>query len=346
MNNDIEQTNKNLGTLKTDPPKKIAIFRALQLGDMLCSIPAIRSLRKTYPNAEITLIGLPWAKSLLSRFPAYFDRVIDFKGWPGLPEQEIDSIAIIKQAQEIQNLEFDLILQMQGNGNLVNPMVELWAGKVSAGFYLPTVYYPNNGFFILYPNHLHEIERHLELMNYIGVPTFGYDMEFPIYEKDEQEFKELQLNVKSQKYVCIHPGSRGDWRQWPVGYFAKLGNYCAEKNMRVLITGTEEEIRIVQQVADLMNYDAIIVAGKTTLGSMAVLIENAFVLISNCTGPSHIAAALKTPSVVISMDGEPERWAPLNKQLHRTIDWTKTPDFNLVFEQLIDIFSNYPKKMI
>ena len=71
--------------------QKIAIFRALQLGDMLCAIPAIRALRAAYPNAHLTLLGLPWAKSLLVRFPQYFDAFIHFPGYPGLPEQNFDA---------------------------------------------------------------------------------------------------------------------------------------------------------------------------------------------------------------------------------------------------------------
>jgi ADP-heptose:LPS heptosyltransferase len=84
----------------------------------------------------------------------------------------------------------------------------------------------------------------------------------------------------------------------------------------------------------------LIAAGKTSIGAAGVLIKNAFALISNCTGVSHMAAAFKTPSVVISMDGEPERWAPLNKELHKTIDWTKNHQYDLVLEQVEGMISD------
>ena len=58
-------------------------------------------------------------------------------------------------------------------------------------------------------------------------------------------------------------------------------------------------------------------------------------LIANCTGVSHIAAAVKTSSVIISMDGEPERWAPVDKNLHHVIDWTKEPHFETVFNAVV-----------
>jgi ADP-heptose:LPS heptosyltransferase len=79
-----------------------------------------------------------------------------------------------------------------------------------------------------------------------------------------------------------------------------------------------------------MKQPAINLAGKTSLGAIGILIKNAYALISNCTGVSHIAAAFQTPSIVISMDGEPERWGPINKDIHRTINWLAEPDLDRV----------------
>lgn len=319
--------------------KKIAIFRALQLGDMLCAIPAIRALRNAYPHAEITLLGLPWAKTLTARFPDYIDRFIHFPGYPGLPEQEFDSKAFLAFLACVQEEQFDLVLQMQGNGSIVNPMVELFGAKYTAGFCLPDDYYPDNGLFLQYPEGIHETERHLKLMEHLGIKSFGLDMEFPLFDKDYEEYKQAKLPIQPNRYVCIHPGSRGAWRQWPPRYFAMLADHCKENGLDIVITGTKEEMPIVNEVVDAMQYDAIIAAGKTTMGAVGVLIKNAALLISNCTGVSHIAAALKKPSIIISMDGAPERWAPINKDLHRTTDWTKTPDFDMVFNDLKDLLN-------
>jgi ADP-heptose:LPS heptosyltransferase len=314
----------------SDDIKKIIIFRALQLGDMLCAIPAVRALRSAYPAAEITLTGLPWAASLVSRFPEYFDDFIHFPGYPGLPEQGLDPKAFTAFLNEVHSANFDLALQMQGNGSVVNPMVELFNARYTAGFYTEQHYYPDNGLFLRYPDFGSEVERHIALMEYLGIPSKGTDLEFPIGQDDEEDLLAADLgDLEPGNYVCIHPGSRGAWRQWPTSYFASMADDCAEQGLDVVLTGTKDELDIVEDVWRQMKYTPIIAAGKTSLGAVAVLIRDACLLVSNCTGVSHMASAMKTPSIVISMDGEPDRWAPINREIHYVIDWKVNPDFGL-----------------
>src|SRR4051812_49248612 len=100
---------------KQSDVSRIAILRALYLGDMLCCIPAIRALRHASPEATITLLGLPWAVSFVERFRHYFDDFIAFPGFPGLPEQPVDGRKIVSFLQDAQEHRFHLALQMHGS---------------------------------------------------------------------------------------------------------------------------------------------------------------------------------------------------------------------------------------
>lgn len=324
--------------MKIENIKKMVVFRALQIGDMLCAIPAIRALHHAYPDAEITLVGLAWSKMLTERFPRYFHSVIIFPGYPGLPEQPADYSAFPDFLKKVQQEHFDLALQMQGNGIIANPLTALFGAKNITGFYSKNNFCPDKDLFIEYPGNIHEINRHLKLIESLGITKYTTDLEFPILEKDIEDFKKAALPVEPSEYVVIHPGARGVSRQWRPENFAAVADYFVEMGLQVVITGTEDEMEIVENVIHHMKHAPINAAGKTTLGAVAVLIKNAAALVSNCTGVSHIAAALKTKSIVISLDEEPDRWAPLNKTLHKTIIWSADTDLNYVLQQAKALF--------
>lgn len=319
--------------MKIENSNKIVVFRALQIGDMLCAIPAIRALHHAYPDAKITLVGLPWSKMLTERFPEYFHSVITFPSYPGLPEQPADYLAFPDFLKKIQDENFDLALQMQGNGVLSNPLVALFAAKNIAGFYTENNFCPDKDLFIEYPGTIHEIERHLKLMESLGIIGYSTELEFPILKKDFEDFEKAALPVRPDEYVIIHPGARDANRQWEPKNFAAIGDYFFDMGFKIVITGTENEKEIIKSVIHYMKHKPVNAAGKTSLGAVAVLIKNAAALVSNCTGVSHIAAALKTKSIVISLNEEPARWAPLNKTLHKTIVWSANTDLTLVLKE-------------
>ncbi|NQX37450.1 ADP-heptose:LPS heptosyltransferase [Pedobacter steynii] len=316
--------------------KKIGIFRALQLGDLLCSIPAMRSLRAAYPNAKIYFIGLPETEAVIKRLSHYLDDFIPFPGYPGLPEQPFDEENFHCFLAKIQAINFDLILQMQGNSNLLNQLIKSFNTRYLAGFCRDRS--DQNDCFLSYPDDGPEIQRQLSLVEHLGIPLSGDELEFPLFPADHQHLEQLRLPIGPGAYVCIHPGSKGSWKQWPSIYFACIANYCADLGFKVLLTGSLHEMQLVQHVADLMKTKPIICAGKTTLGSLAVLIKQAAAVISNATEISEIATALDTPSMYISMDKEPFRWGKSDQRLNRIIDWNSHPDFRIVHQEVVSLF--------
>jgi len=317
--------------------EKIGIFRALQLGDLLCCTPAFRALRYAFLNAEITLIGLPWAASLVDRYPSYFDRFLHFPGYTGLPEQPDDPYAFDNFQKIMRKEKFDLLLQMQGNGTIVNEMMNSFQPKYLAGFHNKESDMGSE-LFIEYPNDVYEAERHLRLIDHLGIERQGDELEFPLTPKDYEDYNDLQLELEPKSYVIVHPGSRGAWRQWPPENFAFLANYCSSKGMKIVVTGTKDEEPITSELIRHLEEPCIDLTGNTSLGALGVLLSNSFLLIANCTGISHMAVALKIPSIIISMDGEPHRWGAPNKALHRTFDWTQNQNKTDVFYEMVNLF--------
>ena len=145
--------------------ERIAVFRALMLGDLLCAVPALRALRAGFPRAQITLVGLPWARALVERLPHCVDRFIEFPGWPGLPEVPCEVRALPDFIAQVQARHFDLALQMHGSGGIVNPLVATFGARHSAGFRGPHAWCPRGdaALYVRWPESGHEIERLLRL---------------------------------------------------------------------------------------------------------------------------------------------------------------------------------------
>ncbi|MCF3108329.1 glycosyltransferase family 9 protein [Niabella sp. CC-SYL272] len=308
----------------------IVVFRVLKLGDLLCTVPAFRALRRAFPKAHITLLGMPWATAFVKRYAAYIDAFLHFPGYPGLPEQEVTPRAFQLFFSAIKKKKIDLLLQLQGDGSIVNDLLEQFGARLLAGFCVPGDHRAEKRSFLEYPDHLHEIHRHLALLQQLSIPAAGDELEFPLLQNDFTEFDRIQHLLPATGYLCIHPGASVPERQWPPRYFAKLADHFAALGYPIVLTGTAAEKTLTATVAGMMHAPAIDLAGATTLGSMGVLLSRAEGLVTNCTGVSHLAAALKLRSVVISMDGAPHRWGPLNQQFHQTIDWTTCTNYDAV----------------
>lgn len=311
----------NAGSVPVFPgSRSIAIFRALQLGDMLCAVPALRALRAAAPQAHVTLIGLEWSGMFARRFGRYIDGHLAFPGFPGLPEQPPALDAIPGFIEAAQQRRFDLALQMHGSGVLTNPLTVALGAARNGGFYQPGHYCPDPQRFLPWDEREHEVLRYLRLMNSFGAAAQGSQLEFPLYESDYRSLRRCAENLPApDTYACIHPGARLPSRRWPPQRFAEVADRLAGSGLHIVLTGAAGEAGVTRAVLREMRMPALDLTGKTDLGALAALIAQARLVICNDTGVSHLAAAVATPSVVICSGADPRRWAPLDGRRHRLL---------------------------
>jgi ADP-heptose:LPS heptosyltransferase len=117
----------------------------------------------------------------------------------------------------------------------------------------------------------------------------------------------------------VHPGASDAARRWSPEHFAVTADYFARDGYRVVLTGSAGEASVTADVARRMRYGALDLAGCTSLGAMAALLGDAAIVVSNDTGVSHLAAALRAPSVIVFLASDPLRWAPLDRTRHRVV---------------------------
>ena len=290
------------------PVLSVLVFRALDLGDMLCAVPAFRALKHACPAASITLCGLPWAREFAARYWHLFDDFIEFPGYPGLPEQQFQADRFAEFLASVRAREFDVAVQMHGDGGITNGLVEQFGALA-----------------VLRPPQLatqdgtHEIERCLLPLEAAGISRCGTHLELPTTVEERAEASRLlaQYGIDcGRPYAVVHPGAKWESRRWPAEKFGAVARQLAAEGLQVAITGVEAERGIageVRRVAGVRIHD---LCGATRAGAVFAVIARASVVITNDTGASHVAAAVGTPSVVIASGSEIERWRPLDAERH------------------------------
>jgi ADP-heptose:LPS heptosyltransferase len=303
-------------------PQSLVVVRALPgLGDLLCIVPALRALRAALPDARIDLLGLPVAQWFVKRFSHYVNSLIEFPGFPGIPERTPAIHQFPAFLAHMHRKSIDLALQMHGNGIISNPFTLLLGARQSVGFCLPSVFCPDPERFLSYPAYEPEVRRHLRLMEFLRVPLQGEELEFPLDERDRASFRQISAarHLVPGEYICIHAGAKEPNHRWSPENFATVADMLALRGYPIVLTGTRDEKEIAQEVAGGMKAPVIDLTGQTDMGALAVLVSRARLLICNDTGVSHLAAALRTPSVVVFVSSDRDRWAPLDNRLHRAV---------------------------
>ena len=325
-------------------PRRVVVLRALKFGDLLCAVPAFRALRAAWPSAEIVLVGLPWAGAFVERYSDYLDGFREFPGYPGLPEREPRIERIPAFLSELQAERFDLAIQLHGSGPFVNSLCVLFGARRTAGFYQPGGYCPDAALFCPWPERGREVTRLLRLVEFLGLPTQGDHLEFPLRPEDFRALHELEggETLRPGEYVCLHPGASVPERRWPTEWFARIGQTLARQGLQLVLTGSATERELTTEVARAMKAPVLNLAGRTDLGSLAALLDGARLLVCNDTGVSHVADALGTSSIVLSTGDNPQRWAPRDRHLHRVFsdaDRVRLEDVEAVARQMLNATS-------
>ncbi len=300
--------------------KNIVILRALRFGDLLTAVPAFRALRSALPDARITLIALPHALDFVKRFGAYLDDFIAFPGFPGFPEQTPNVRFFPSFLNTVQKLNFDLAIQMQDSSILSNSLVSLLGARANAGFYGAGSYCPDEALFLPYPEREAETERQLRLMEFLGFPRRGAQLEFPLVAADWKGLQQIKETFSLYKdYVCIHPSASSGRAGWSTSQFAELADGLAALGYQVVLTGSSEDADLVHAAADEMESKPIPLLEPVDIGVSAALLSQARLLVSNDMSTANLAAAVNTPSIVLASGVDADRVTALNGSLPEVV---------------------------
>jgi len=302
--------------------RKIAVLRANLLGDLVVSLPALEALRAAYPQAEIVLLARDWHRRLLGARPGPVDRVVVVPEIPGLredprptaPPREIDAFYAAMIGER-----FDLALQMHGGGKYSNPVVRRLGARVTAGLRAPDA--PPLQRWVPYDRNQVEVLRYLEVVSLVGAPVTTLEPRLAVVDADAAE-AERALPDDGRPLIALHPGARHTERRWPAERFAAVGDALVAAGARVAVTGVREEDGIVRRVIGGMTQPAENLCGRLSLWGLAGLYHRCAVVVSNDTGPLHLARAVGAATVGIYWAYNFVAYGPLLRTHHRVaVSW-------------------------
>lgn len=291
---------------------KIAVLRALPgLGDFLCAVPALHALR----GHDVTYIGLPELRPLATRYGGLLGEFADFPGWPGVPGVELDPARSAAFVRTMQEERLDLALQLQDGGSAGAGFVRMLGARRTGGFHVPGTPTPGDGW-LRWDEREPEVLRPLRLLEHLGFEPGWPHVDFPLEPADERAAAELRLPAP---YAVLHPGAADAERRWPPERFAAVADALYQRGLAPVLTGVAGEADALRAVQSHAQLPVVSLAGRTRLGTLAAVLRDAAVVVCADTGVSHLAAAVRAPSVVVFTVTDPERWAPADRELHRAV---------------------------
>ncbi|HLI09173.1 MAG TPA: glycosyltransferase family 9 protein [Ktedonobacteraceae bacterium] len=310
---------KNLSRYDVVPGvRKIAVVRANAIGDFIFSLPALEALRAAYPEAEIVLLAKEWHACFLHERPGPIDRVVVVPPYggvsenPGYPEDAAELEAFFSA---MRREHFAIAIQMHGGGRYSNPFTLRLGATLTIGTKTPDAVAPDR--WMPYVYWQHEILRHLELVSLVGASPVMLEPELAVTGRDLNEA--LAAVPESDKpLVALHPGAGDPRRRWSPEKFAAVGDVLTRRGARVVVVGTRDEQDIDDAVVSSMKTEAQNLCGRLSLGGLVGLLSRCRVVISNDSGPLHLARAVGVATVGLYWCFNLVNAGPITRTRHRS----------------------------
>jgi ADP-heptose:LPS heptosyltransferase len=303
---------------------KIAVLRANAIGDFIFTLPALEALRTAYPDAEIVLLGQDWHADFLKNRPGPVDRVEVIPVYHGVGAEHDaleDPSEIQAFFERMQAESFDIAIQVYGGGRFSNPFIKSLGARITVGLKAEDA--EPLDLWVPYLHYQHEVMRYLEVVALIGAVRLkeGQSLPEPRLQVTSADLEEASrfLPDNHSPFVVFHVGAGDPRRRWPVDKFAEVGDALAGEGFEVFVSGIEGERRAVEGVVAAMRYQAHNICNVMSLNGLAGLLSRAQLLVSNDSGPLHLAAAIGTATVGIFWCGNLIMAAPLTRTRHRQL---------------------------
>lgn len=291
-------------TLTSEQLRRIIVRGTNWVGDAVMTVPALRELRGLLPNAHITLATRSWARDLFEGTEFIDDLLVeDRRGLSSVPGQ----------VKDWKSGGFDLAILFTNSfqSALIPALARIrwrlgYATERRSLFLTHPVKLPE------WRSSRHEVYYYLNLIEQlrsilgtaprrdVSVPNCALKVST---ESQEEARALLQTNgvVAGRPLIALCPGSiNSRAKRWPAERYAALADrLIKELGASVLLIGSAEELDVSLDVKSRMSQPPLLLTGKTTLGQLVGVLNQMDLLISNDTGPSHIASALGRPTLTI-----------------------------------------------
>lgn len=297
---------------------KILIIKFSSLGDVILSTAALRAIREqgvqgTQGNFKISFLTSEGSKDILLRSP-YIDELLvcdlknKDKGLRGL--WNIGNI--------LRKKNFDLVIDFQNNR--ASHLLSYFSGCINRYGY-------DNKKLAFLLNHrikddslaIDPVTHQFRILKMLGIDLLDNALELWPSNEDAKKVDELlnaQWLSQAQKIVGINISASKRWetKTWPLEYLICLCEELGLKDIRVIITGTEQDLALANMLVDsLKNTKIINACGKTSINELAVLIKKCNVFVSADSSPLHIASAVGTAFIALFGPTNPRRHLPPGK---------------------------------